>query len=223
MAYRRRTKRKMYKRKKTFRRHKFPLYKKVVNQGTIYYFKRTFQPSNVNFSTTAQNLTWKFSLSDLPNYTEFTTLYDQYQIAGVKVKFIPNNTQISIARLYDNGTGSNVQYAAAGVPQCITVLDYDDASALSAKGDYLQYQNCRMFNAVTPHKRYFRPHIASAVYQSAVFNGFANHKRSWIDVASASVEHYGMKMYMDSSALTINGLIAYQLYFTYYLKFKGVR
>lgn len=150
-------------------------------------------------------------------------MYDQYQIAGVKIKLIPNNTEISIGRLYDNSSGAEEQYAASGVPQCLTVIDYDDSTALSAKNDYLQYQNVKMFNVVTPHKRYFRPHLAASVYQSLGFGGYANMKKVWLDVASANVEHYGFKMYLDSSATTLNGLIAYQVYMTYYLKFKGVR
>ena len=30
-----------------------------------------------------------FALADLPNYTEFTTLFDQYRINAVKLTFIP--------------------------------------------------------------------------------------------------------------------------------------
>lgn len=201
-------------------RKKGKIYKRI-NQATVYYFRRTYQADNILFQTGEQHIAYAFQLSDLPNASEFTSLFDQYQIVGLKIKLVPNNTEITINKAYNGSTV--VQTAAQGVPQCLSVIDYDDANVLSNKNEYLEYQNVRMFNVVTPHKRYFRPRVAVAVYQNPVTTGYGNTSRMWIDTTFPDVQHYGFKMYLDSSVSAIDDLIAYQMYVTYYLKFRGVR
>lgn len=54
----------------------------------IHNFKRTFQLANYDpVGAGVQYRALSFKLSDLPNYTEFTTLFDVYAIRKVVCKF----------------------------------------------------------------------------------------------------------------------------------------
>lgn len=96
MAYRRKL-RKTYRRRfrkfrKTYRR------RNAKASSNIHLFKRTkvdeHTLTNAGFvaikSDITDNVYNDFRLDQLPNYTEFTALYDQYKICGIKQKFVFN-------------------------------------------------------------------------------------------------------------------------------------
>lgn len=73
-------------------------------------FKRTWTTSNVlPGSTTAPYLgSFQFHLNDLPSFNEFTSLFEQYQITGVKLRaFQP----------YQNGAGNTATASTASAVQ----------------------------------------------------------------------------------------------------------
>jgi len=173
--------------------------------GREYKYQRFAQYGNISTSTTVTtNFAWSFLLSDLPNYTEFTTLYDQYRIEKIELILI-SNTSESIPSSVNLG----VMYK---------VTDYDDATTLSTNLDYLQYQNCKVLNPLF-HKKSFplKPRFAVAAYAGA-FTSYANNA-GWLDVASPSVQHYGVKI--GFSATTV--VISYQVLAKFHLSFKNPR
>lgn len=219
MAYR---KRRVYRRKRMVRR-KFRrgarYNKRKVSQGKVYKYKRTFESSAIPFSSAAQNYAYSFKLTDLPNYGDFVSLYDQYMMTGVKIKLVPLNTQSSIIPVW-NGT-IVAQSSNISIPQCVSVIDYDDANVLTAKTQYFEYQNHKIFNCVNYHQRYFKPHVALGAYSGA-FTSYANKYNQWLDCDSNTVQHYGFKLFVDAANSQLSGNI-WRVYFTYYLKFKNTR
>ena len=107
-------------------------------ENKVYKFKRSFLLSN----DSADN--WKYGpgcitpgynpidltvmLDKLPNYTDFTTLFDSYRITGVEYRFVPhfNVGQVLLAR--------NTQVA-----RLVTVVDKDDNTSLTGS-----LQRCNM-------------------------------------------------------------------------------
>jgi len=122
------------------------------------------------------------TLSLLPDFTDFTNLFDAYRFECVRVTFTPvqNNVLSEASRLY-------------------TVIDYDDANALATASSAQEYSTVMVStvdntSAVT---RSFRPKFATAAY-SGVFTSFAQSSRNqWIDVASTTVPNYGLKWIID--------------------------
>jgi len=175
--------------------------------GRVYKFTRWAQYGNIATSTTLfTNFSWKFALNDLPNASEFTTLYDQYRIVHVVLHFICNMTQ---------GIPS-----AANLGAMYVVKDFDDANLLSVNTDYLQYANCRVYNPLCRTRKVsIRPRIAVASYGGGAFTSYANQPSTFLDVASPSVEHYGIKV--GFSATTV--VISYQVVAQFQLEFKNPR
>lgn len=153
----------------------------------------------------------QFSLNGVPSVTDFTSLYDQYKINGVKVEFIPdiNNVQ---------------QSATPGGPimgMLHTAIDYNSASTPSSLNQILQYPNLRSTRMTRIHKRYFRPRVAMTVYDGAVANGYGTSARSqWLDCQYPDIPHYGLLVWLDATSPTS---IQFNMKVTYYLAFRQAR
>nr|WAE42875.1 MAG: capsid protein [Cressdnaviricota sp.] len=126
-----------------------------------------------------------FKLSNLPSYTEFTTLYDQYRICAVKMKILYDATV----------TSTPVGNATAMMPNCISVYDSNDSSALTGIHDYEQYTSMKIRRlGDRPISLYIKPKTAMPVYQGVVLSGYAQGVAKWIDSNSPDVEYYGVKI-----------------------------
>lgn len=181
----------------------------------VYKFKRTWQASNINSAVTFGNSAFAFKLSDLPNSTEFTTLFDSYRITGVKMTLIPQFTQSDLVDAVPGGTNKST-------PNVYTVLDYDDNTALSNAVDYFQYDTFRLHRGARVVKRFCRPKLqASANVGGAGTLALQESNKRWVDCNQASVLYFGIKVGLDSTTVATD--VQYRVYFTYYLDFKSVR
>lgn len=190
----------------------------MVNRGRIgpkqpvQYFKRTVYISGWNTAVATGDVygALQFQLNYITNYTEFTALYDQYKITGVKVTLIPRGNSSDI------GTGGTTGQSV-GV---FSVIDRDDATAPTALTELVQYQNMRMTRSTQQHKRFLRPSPVAPIY--APGGAYMVPKYNpWIDCSTgSSVPHYGIKYCLQQLP---NGTQIYDAKFDYYLAFKNVR
>lgn len=175
----------------------------------VYNFKRVTVEA-LDVIDTQQNYARYFSLNALHEVSDYTNLFDQYRIAALRVEF-----------QFDK-TGGEVG-TVTPMPMLSSVIDYDDYTALVDENDYLQYSTYKRTPLNYRHKRYFKPRVAGALYQ-AVGTGYSNLRSPWIDCASTSVQHYGIKFMTDGSQ---NGGIGnttlghLRVYTTYYVQFRN--
>lgn len=224
----RRTARKSY-RKRFSKRGSF----RQGKQSSKYLFNRRWQTQSgiVSSEVGESSGAFVFKLDDLPDYTEFTSLFDQYRICAVKV---------TITSPYTGNTGLVPRSGAAnglGTMPAIkmySVSDYDDAVTLTV-AQLMQYQNCRITELTTNLKGgkasfFIKPRLATAVYSGA-FTSYGNTKM-WLDAASPSVEHYGFKWAFDAiyadggiagTATTWGVATSLQWDLKYYVAFRNVR
>lgn len=208
-----RPKRRYYTGKKYFNKRKYSKTNtpKRLSDKSMYAFKRTYQYPNPITGPIAGSFTsgsFQHALSDVPNYTEFTTLYDNFKITGIQLKFYP--------RLTDQ-TSPGTSYG-----QFIWCTDYDDATAPTGVNELLQRQSTKVYIPVgnRPLKFFYRPRAASAVYNGTGFTAYAQtSQNTWVDCNNAGVPFYGSKWVWTGTSA------AYQMdvYATYYFKFKAPR
>lgn len=137
-----------------------------------------------------------FTLDMLPDYTEYTSMFDQYKIKGALYKITPYTSSVQ-GPYGAAATGSNQPVS------CIihSVIDADDANALPASStglnsmrEYNTYKTSNFFkNGYPCINRFVYPRLATAAYGSGVFSSYANQKPLWIDANSPQVQHYGLK------------------------------
>lgn len=168
--------------------------RKVSGGMIVHKFTRKMvQSLAITNSLNPQNYAMGWTLNAVPNYGEFTALFDQYRITRIEVTWIydHNSGDISTAA----GVASN---ANMGLPNLYAVADYDDNTALSGLTDYVQYEPCKIARLNKIQRWTIRPKIAMAAYQAGTFTSYAN-ARSWIDSASPAVVHFGLKWAVDAS------------------------
>jgi hypothetical protein len=163
------------------------------------------------FASVDKFLGIQFVLSDLTDYTNWISVFDQYRFDEVQVTIRPLSTSVGL------------QIPTSIKPPLIyTVIDYDDATTPTTLTELRQYSNCAisLYETVVVH---LRPHMAMAAYGGSVFTSFANAQGQWIDAASASVPHYGVKMGIDGGDSGQTNLQVVQITMRYKISFKNVR
>lgn len=230
-TYRRRPYRPRVSRKRTYRR-KFSRFGKRKMNTNVYYFKRRSttvwdwvngsQVTQLNQATaginTAYNLS--FRLVDVPGYTDFTNVYDQYRIRAVKVNLIPIGN-ISSSNTAGGITGPAGNYAV----RCYSAFDpnYDGVGVIGATAtvQLQEYQNCKWTPYNRIHKRYIKPKI---VIQPGTGGATTTvnmaGKQPWIQCSGdgPSLIHYGLPVAIDATGFP-EGSIMYKVECTYYMQF----
>jgi hypothetical protein len=170
----------------------------------IYSTVQSYVPSTLVSSTSGPTyFAYYFQVSNLDQISSFTSLFDQYRIKMVEVMTIPLVTN---------------SIAATSVPGILnSVVDYDDANTLSGN-QALDYQNCMTSSGFDGHYRRFVPHAALAAY-SGTFASYANVASPWIDAASTSVQHYGVKFVWS----TTDAVYTQDVYFHLHLEWRNLR
>lgn len=181
-----------------------PAYKRIVA------FKRTAQLGSLTQTAADQHLTYTFNLSSLPNYTEFTNLYDQYKIKGILLQIVPSVTSADV----------NPQASVVNMPSIHSVIDVTEGSALTALNDYLQYATYKRTNPLKIHKRFIYPKALSYEQQSGGASVVANPVNKWIRSENATIDHNGLKVMIPAGVLNS---CTYQVFVTYYLLCKQVK
>jgi len=131
-------------------------------------------------NTSVAQLTSKsWTSADIIQFSSYASVFDQYRIDFVEVWLTPYGTATA------PGYNGNVHL--------YSVVDYDDANAPASLVALTQYENCVTTRCTDGHYVKFRPHIAVAGYGGA-FTQFINKPSDWIDVASGSLQHFGLKL-----------------------------
>jgi len=117
-----------------------------------------------------------FAASTVGNFTSIAAVFDQYKVEQLELWLTP-------------------EFYGAGAINSLwsSVIDLDDATVLASYGLAGEYETTVESLIGVGHYRKWKPHIAVATY-SGVFTSFKNEPAGWIDCASPSVQHYGVKI-----------------------------
>lgn len=157
------------------------------------------------------------SLDQLPNYTEFVPLFDQYKIMGAKLSFVPGQNQI--VGNVNNGTTS-----AISAQRFVSAIDYDDNTVPTSEAELLEYGSCKWSQGGRVHSRYWKPTMIQEVYNGSG-TALAPVKARWLSTNFADVPHYGLKVWCGYPEVPVGtaGGVTYEVYLTLYLAFKNVK
>lgn len=172
----------------------------------IHYFKRTaYYNGYISGSTTSDTGGALIGqLNQVPGYTEFTSLFDQYKIMAMKIRLSPRADSAEI--------GTN-----QGLIKVFTAIDYDGGTAPTNIAGILQNESLKVSKANRDHVRYFRPRYN--VNTTAVAGTGYKSTRGWLDCDNASVAHHGLQFVIQQLPA---GVQSWDIVVTYYLAFKNV-
>lgn len=151
----------------------------------IHYFKRHVDLGLITLSTagiTSQG--FSFQLDEVPNYTEFTALYDQYKLSAVSISFIPMQTY-TLNNTTAVANNFNVRYA--------TVVDYDSSGAFGTFNDAREFTTVKITTITQQQTRYIKPRIKSANENDSSTIVASGNIRSWLNTSIGNIPHYGLR------------------------------
>lgn len=134
--------------------------------------------------------------------------FDQYKIEAIRFVVTPQNNAIG---LVTNSTTTLV-------PMYL-VIDYDDSATLSSVAAAESYSNCLVLHPGESCERIFKPRIALGAYNGA-FAGYANVTDMWIDAASTSVQHYGIKTIVPGVTAAQTTLQSWDVSIEYFIRYR---
>lgn len=184
----------------------------TLRTGDTHHFKRTFEGTRLYASSAGGNPQALYvTFGDLPNASEFTSLFDMYRINLVVLKLVPNYT----------GNDINPSTTVVVSPNVHSAIDYDDSSTAGLTvNTLLQYPNHKMTRGHQMHIRKFRP----AVCLDADGAGSTAPKwKQWINLSATTAEHRGVKLYIEQAGgISVNSM-SFSVFWTVYFSCKGVR
>lgn len=173
--------------------------------------------SNGTSGVTYYSLAHTFTLDELPDYTEYTTLFDQYRIMGIGIR---------IVGFANDATNANVKCVVHAAP------DVNDGTALAAAGSTgvqllrskIGYK-CRNVLSQKPFKTYTKAKLTTEVAGVGGTRYITPQGKPWSSSAYPDVKYYGYKTIFEvvtpSSATEYFVQLKYEL--VYYLQCKDPR
>lgn len=182
------------------------------------------QSNGVSGTPTECSLSLQFSLNDIPNVSEFTTLFDQYKLKAVVVtiKMLQNPNALYIPTQSSN-TSCNFY------PTIWYTSDFDDqmTQTLAQIKEFERVKH-RVLYPNKELKIVLRPKTLSQLYRTSVTTGYANTPGSpWLDLANTDIPHYGLKTVFDFEGLqmpaTTDVRFTFKINAKYYFVCKNAR
>lgn len=191
----------------------------IVNGGTIFRmiqgkphsFIRVVNNGEVIIGAGDQGYATVFALSFVPSASDFTNLFDQYQIS--KVEFI---FELDIA---DGALNSTTKW-----PRITIAPDFNNQSAPLSETDVLQYEQVRQYQFSTSERRFavtLNPMIANTIFRTGVTSAYQMVNSGWLDVATPDVPHYGLRYFIANHNATSFGSSRIRTYTRYWMSFRN--
>lgn len=182
----------------------------MISRPNVYDFKRKIYYENLFIVNSGTPLGYAFqqTLSQLPNYTDFTNLYDQYMIKKIVVKIIPKITQHNLA---------TTTIGNSDLPQLHSVIDYDDATTPTSVSQLVEYQTHKMTRGNEVHTRVIVPKVELDVAAATS----APKAYQWLDCDASTVNHRGLKFWFNAPQ-SANMTVYYDMLVTCYFSCKNV-
>jgi len=163
-----------------------------------------------------------FQLRDIPNVTEFTSLFDSYMLTGVMLQFklIDNPDQTWLT----NSTTA-VANSRNFFPTIWYVADHDDNNNVPI-GNIKEFERVR-HKVLYPNREtniMLRPTTLGQVYLTSTTSALTeNRRRSWLDMATTNIPHFGFKSVIDFEGIAPAANYRIKVNAKYYFKCKNVR
>lgn len=156
-----------------------------------------------------------FCIADLDQVSTFASLFDQYRIDKVMLRFYTRNNATSVF---------NVAPPNSSIPLGYVTLDLDDATAPASLAAVREYDKAVTFTGNTSFDIELTPRPTAALFASGAFSGYQTMDvEPWIDVANTSVPHYGVKLAVGALTATTTSSFVWDIEAHYWVSFRNTR
>lgn len=128
----------------------------------------------------------------MPNYTDFTNLFEQYRLGSVEVM------------LFFNRNAESAATTSSTLPLIAFVNDFTDSTQLTSIADALEYPNCRIIQMGNTRgespavKLHITPKVAGEVSDYGVAPALQFTQNPWINSLYPDTPHFAIKGWYDN-------------------------
>lgn len=193
-------------------------------QTSSCFYNNTTSVITFNTSSTEASLCLYFSLGDIPNVSEFSSLFDQYKLNGVML-------QLKLLNVPENNSYPNTNYANYGnfYPTIWYAPDHDDNGTITL-AQIKEFERVR-HKVAKPNREMsimLKPTPLIQMYNTALTANYGVPMRSrYLDMAKTETPHYGIKIVFDFEGLNLGATVgqsfSYKLNAKYYFSCMGTR
>lgn len=166
-----------------------------------------------NDTTPYNGQSFKWNLNDIPGVSDFTNMFDQYQIAGIAYRFVVNK---------DEQAGSIVAANRGNYIRLMMVNDYNDSTSPTSFSELQQYPYVKemWLTDTKPVTKWFyqKPTVLNTI-NSQVLNNYNPMRKCWIDTSYPGTDHYGLKIFYEGHYAGRTLILECK----YYIKLKEIR
>jgi len=162
-------------------------------------------------SAPSTGFAYQFQLNQLPNYQEFTALFDAYRINCVVLRMTPMNT------VFKGNTDANNE----NTPTVYAAIDYNNADSPTSADEMKQYANVLVFPMYQSRNFKIRPRLAIPVYRPGATAAYIQQPKQWIDCNYADVPHYGLRVWVEAGQA--RNAFRTTIECTYYMTFRNLK
>lgn len=190
----------------------------TINPNTVatYGFWQ-YRTVSLNSGFTDQSLA---NMGGLTNLSEYTALFDQYKLSAFKILLRPRRLDVQSSQdLYAGATFLDRNY--------VTIVK-DPTDITSPTGTYtnatfnsfLECGKARTYRGDRPVSIYMKPKVQEQYGSGA--NRYVTPKWTDLNTSGTTMPHRGFHLYFHNQAMTTS-FMQYDVFITYYLKFKGMK
>lgn len=189
----------------------------------VHNFSRYCLASTFEYNADGQAVDFEFKFTDIINNTEFSSLFDQFKITKVVMKFqMINNPDAIASELPGGNTFNKVNW----YPKLWYIRDTDGGSSETLSS--IKERQGAKYMVMRPNKVHnivVRPCVAVQTYKTLTTTGYGP-KRMFLDMAGGTtVPHYGVKTVLDTLGIDPNDTYPFKIRYEakYYFTCKDVR
>lgn len=184
-----------------------------LNQTSTYSIRRMLSPGAVQVTTTFADYLYSFRLTDLPDNSEFTALYDQYRVDKMVVHIIPNcDIFNSAATPQDTGT-------------LLTAVDFDGGATGLTLNQFMSYESCEMTEHGKSKKITIKPRgeLAAIDSGSSTVSAAMAPDNMWWDCSNTLLKFNGVRYATTANSAAASWAVWYTLWVEVFITFKNTR
>lgn len=162
-----------------------------------------------------------FQLANLVNSSEITSLFDNYRIKNVKLRFDFSYNTVGDVQVPG---APNPNMSLQSLPFIHITPDFDDDTLPSNSSDVLQHSFCKSRRFYDGgFKMTISPRAQQTISGGVGTAGGMLPRSTWLDCNSPAIKHYGVKFWMtDVPALGIKNAWSLTITPIYYIEAKNV-
>lgn len=175
---------------------------------SVHHFRRNYTLMEFTYTASGSQV-FNAKLSDVPNSTDFTNLFDQYRI---------NKWVVSIYFAgYDNEISNTGAYANIGMVG--TAYDFTDTNNPASMNDLKEYYTFKQKQIIDchPFTRCFRPRLNQMSYNTVSSTAYSvpTGRNPWLTTDTPSAPHFGYKCYFETPpGINMKVRVEARLYFS---------